>query len=204
MKKIFSARGIALIGIMSAIAAAITLLDFPLPFIAPPFYKFDFSEVPVLIVTFAMGPIAGVIVELIKILLNLLINGTVTMYVGELANFVIGCAFILPAGIVYKFNHTKKGAVIGIGVGIIFMVIVGALINAFILIPTYSKIYGMPLESIIELGGNIFSYVTSLFTFVIFCTVPFNLIKGTLCGLLTFFLYKKVSFIIKDFRDKRI
>ena len=201
MKKNFSARGIAIIGVMSAIAGVLSLLDFPIPFIAPSFYKFDFSEIPVLVVAFAMGPIAGVITEFVKVLLNLLLNGTVTAYVGELANFVMGCAFILPAGIIYKINHTRKGALIGMGAGTIFMAVVSALMNAFILLPTYANVFGIPLDGIIGQGSGIFSFVDSLLTFVIFCTIPFNLFKGIICSLITFLLYKKVSFVIKDIRD---
>ena len=90
------------IAMLSAIAVVLMLFEFPLPFIAPPFYELDFSEVPVLIGAFALGPWAGVIIEAIKILLNLVINGTITAFVGEIGNFIIGVAFVLPAALIYN------------------------------------------------------------------------------------------------------
>ena len=103
---IFSTRKVAMIGMFSAIAMVLHLFDFPLPF-APGFYKLDFSELPILIGTFAFGPSAGVMMEFIKILLKLCIKGTSTAFVGDLANFVIGCSFVLPASVIYTF-HKKS------------------------------------------------------------------------------------------------
>lgn len=103
----FSTRKMAVVGMFSAIAMILHLLDFPLPF-APNFYKLDFSELPVLIGAFAYGPVVGVAIEAIKILLKLFIKGTSTAFVGDLANFVIGCSFILPASAIYYFKKNKK------------------------------------------------------------------------------------------------
>ena len=100
MTETFSVKKLTLVAIFGAIAALLTLIDFPLLFIAPGFYKLDFSEIPVLIAAFAVGPVAGVLTELLKVLLNLLFNGTVTAFVGEAANFFMGCALIIPAGII--------------------------------------------------------------------------------------------------------
>ena len=108
MKKLFVTRNLVLMAIFAALAAVLMLLEFPLPFIAPSFYEIDLSEIPVLIGSFIMGPVAGVIIEAVKILLMLLIRGTDTAYVGELANFIIGCCFIVPASVIYKKNKTKK------------------------------------------------------------------------------------------------
>ena len=101
MKKL-NTKKLTQIGMLSAVSVVLMLIEFPLPFLAPGFYKLDLSEVPVLIGCFSMGPVAGVMIELIKVLLNLVINGTETACVGELANFVVGCAFILPAGLIYR------------------------------------------------------------------------------------------------------
>ena len=101
-------RMLVQIAMLSAVAAVLMLIEFPLPFIAPSFYELDFSEVPVLIGAFAMGPLAGAVIELIKVLLNFVLNGTVTAGVGELANFLIGCAFVVPAGILYRKNKSRK------------------------------------------------------------------------------------------------
>ena len=120
------------VAMLSAVSVVLMLLEFPIPFIAPPFYEFDFSEVPVLIGAFALGPIAGVTIEFIKILLNLLINGTITGGVGEFANFLVGVSFILPVEFVYMRKKTKKNAIIGMIVGGIIMVSIACVINAFI------------------------------------------------------------------------
>ena len=90
-------RMIVCVGMLAAISTILMLFEFPLPFLAPGFYELDFSEVPILIGAFALGPVAGVLTELVKVLLNLVINGTQTAFVGEFANFVMGCMFVLPA-----------------------------------------------------------------------------------------------------------
>ena len=102
-------RRLVQIAVLGAIAAVLMLFEFPLP-VAPPFYKFDFSEVPIMIGGFAMGPIAGVLIELIKVVINTLLNGTSTMFVGELGNLIIGCAMVVPAALIYKKLHSRKGA----------------------------------------------------------------------------------------------
>ena len=116
---------------LSSVASILMLIEFPLPFIAPPFYQLDFSEIPVLIGAFSMGPMAGILIEMIKIILNLCINGTMTAGVGELANFVIGCALVLPAAFIYKRKKTKKAAIVGLVTGTVFMTIFGCFINSF-------------------------------------------------------------------------
>ena len=111
--KTLNIRNLVLIAMMAAIAMVLMLFEVSLPMIAPSFYEIDLSELPVLIGTFAMGPVAGVLIELVKILLKLLIKGTSTAYVGDLANFLVGCSFLLPAGIIYHMKKTKKSAIIG-------------------------------------------------------------------------------------------
>jgi len=108
---------------LASVASVLMLIEFPLPFIAPTFYELDFSEIPVLIGAFSMGPVVGVVIEAIKIAVNLIINGTMTGGVGEIANFVIGCSFIIPAAIIYKYNKTKKCAVISMFFGLLSMAI---------------------------------------------------------------------------------
>lgn len=100
-------KTITQIGMLAAIAVVLMLFEIPLPF-APAFYQIDFSEVPVLVGCFAMGPVAGAVIEMVKIILNLLMNGTVTAGVGEMANFLIGCAFCVPAGIIYREKQDKE------------------------------------------------------------------------------------------------
>lgn len=195
-KKKLNTKMIAQIGMLGAIAVVLMLFEIPLPF-APSFYEIDFSEVPVLIGCFSMGPMAGVLIELIKIILNLCINGSVTAGVGELANFVIGCALVLPAAFIYKRKKTKKGAIIGLVTGTLFMTISGCFINAYVMLPTYAKAFGMPIEALVEMGSAVNASITDLFTFVMFAVVPFNLLKGVLVSIIVLLIYKKISPILK-------
>ncbi|WP_343248292.1 ECF transporter S component [Diplocloster hominis] len=189
-------RTIVQIGMLSAIATILMLFEIPLPFMAPSFYELDFSEVPVLIGCFAMGPVAGILIELVKILLNLVINGTITAGVGEAANFLIGCAFILPAGMIYKHRKSRKTAIIGMAAGTVTMTILGCFLNAYVLLPAYASAFGWPLTSIIEMGSAINPVVKSLPTFVILMVAPFNILKGVVVSLITFLLYKYISPIL--------
>ena len=196
MKRKIETREIVTIGMLGAIATVLMLFEIPLPF-APPFYEIDFSEVPVLIGCFAMGPMAGVLIEFVKILINLIVNGTATAGVGELANFCIGCSFCIPAGIIYKRKKTKKGAMVGLVSGTLIMTFLGCFINAYIMLPTYAKAFKIPIEVLIEMGTKVNASITDLFTFVIFAVVPFNLLKGILVSVVVMLVYKKISAIIK-------
>ena len=145
---------IAKISILGVIATLMMLFEFALPF-APSFYELDLSEIVVLISGFALGPLAGVLTELVKILLNLLINGTATAFVGEAANFAIGVSFVLPAAIIYKKHKTLRGAIVGMIIGTLSLCVVGALINYYVLIPAFSHFMGMPMEAIIGMGNKV-------------------------------------------------
>ena len=195
-RKGISVRMLVQIGMLSAVAVVLMLFEIPLPF-APSFYEIDFSEVPVLIGCFAMGPAAGAAIELVKILLNFVINGTQTAGVGELANFIIGCSFVIPAGIIYKRDHSKKGALIGMIAGTLLMVALGCVMNAFVLLPVYGKAFGMPIEALIGMGTAVNPNITSLSTFVMFAVAPFNLLKGFLDSVIVMLIYKKISPILK-------
>ncbi len=189
-------REITIIGMLGAIATVLMLFEIPLPF-APSFYEIDLSEVPVLVGCFALGPVAGILIELVKIILNLILNGTMTAGVGELANFCIGCSFCIPAGLIYNSKKTKKGAIIGLVLGTLIMTFLGCFINAYVMLPTYAKAFQIPIEGLIEMGTKVNASITDLFTFVIFAVVPFNLIKGILVSIVVLFIYKKISPILK-------
>ncbi len=195
MKKNISLKYIAKIGILASVASVLMLFELPLWF-APPFYELDFSEVPILIGGFALGPLAAVLMELLKNLLNILMNGTDTAFVGEFANFVTGCAFVLPAALIYKYKKTLKHAVLGLALGAASLVIVGALINYFVLVPAFSSLYGMPMDAIVAMGTKVNGAITDLKSLIVFAVVPFNLLKAVSCSLLTLLLYKKLSKIL--------
>ena len=198
---IFNTRKIAMIGMFSAIAMILHLFDFPLPF-APSFYKLDFSELPILIGTFAFGPAAGVMMEFVKILLKLIVKGTSTAFVGDLANFVVGCSFILPASVMYAFRKNKKSAILACITGTLIMTVFGTAFNAIYLLPAFSKLYGLPLEQLLAMGTavNPLAEEGSIISFVVACVAPLNLIKGTSVSLVTMLIYKPLSPILKTGR----
>lgn len=198
MKKLFSTKNLSLMAIFSALAAVLMLFEFPLPFIAPSFYEIDLSEIPVLIGTFIMGPVPGIIMEALKIVLKLLIKGTSTAYVGDFANFCVGCCLVVPAGIIYQIKKTKTGAIIGLAIGTIIMAAAGVLLNYFIMIPFYVDAFGMPLEAIIGAGAEIHSFISSKWSFVLVCVAPFNIFKGIVVSAITLLVYKRISLFIKN------
>lgn len=195
---IFTTRKLAMIGMFSAIAMILHVLDFPI-FFAPGFYKMDFSELPILVGSFAFGPVAGVMMEFVKILLKLCVKGTSTAFIGDLANFVVGCSLILPASAVYSFKKTKKTAVIACITGTLVMTIFGTAFNAVYLLPAFSKFYGMPMDAILAMGTEVnpLAKEGSIVSFVVACVAPMNLIKGTLVSVVTLLIYKPLSPIIK-------
>ena len=196
-ERILSTRKIAMIGVFSAIAMVLHIFDCAVPVLAPPFYKLDFSEIPALIGAFAFGPVAGVMIEFIKIMLKLLIKGTSTAFVGDFANFVIGCSFILPASIIYLYKKSRKSALIGSVTGTLIMTVFGTAFNAIYLLPTFAVLYHMPMEDIIAMGTAINGHIDNVVSLVIFCVAPINLIKGTAVTLVTMLVYKKLSPILK-------
>ncbi|GKU23338.1 ECF transporter S component [Clostridium folliculivorans] len=169
------------IALLGTIAFLLMFLEFPiLP--AAPFLKIDFSDLPALLGTFALGPIAGIAVELIKNILVVLIKGTSTAGIGEFANFVIGAVWVIVAGFIYKRNRTIKGAILGLSLGTIALTIAGLLGNYYIFLPLYNKI--VPV-----LSPEIINYLVTII-------LPFNLIKGVGVSVVTLVLYKKVSPIL--------
>ena len=199
-RKVSTARRVSIIGICGAIAAVLHMLDFPLLFMAPEFYKLDFSEVPVLLCGFYLGPSATVACEGVKILLKLLLKSTSTAFVGDFANFAVGCSLVIPAAIIYHIRKTKAGALLGLGIGTVILTVFGSAFNAVYLLPKFSQLFGLPLENIIAMGTKINGNVTNIQNFVLLCVAPLNLVKGVSVSLLTLLLYKRVERVL--FRHK--
>jgi len=193
VRQVTPARRISTIAMCGAIAMILYILDFPLPFLAPPFYKLDFSEIPVLLCGFFLGPSAGILCMAIKVILKILLQSTTTAFVGDLANFVVGCSMVLPATVVYHLHKTRKGAIVGLIIGTLVMTIFGSLFNGIYLLPKFAQLYGMPLDSIIAMGASIHKSIDSVSGFVVLCVVPLNLLKGSVVSVLTFLLYKHVA-----------
>lgn len=186
-------RRITIIAMCAAIAAILLIFDFSIPFLAPEFYKIDFSELPVLLCGFYVGPSAAVACEAVKILLKLLLKGTTTAFVGDFANFVVGCSLVLPATIVYYRSRSRRRAVLGLILGIVCITVFGSAFNAVYLLPRFSELYGIPLDAIVGMGTAINSRIQSVTGLVLLSVAPLNLIKGTMVSVLTMLLYKKVA-----------
>lgn len=192
-RNITTARRVAIIGVCSAIAAVLHILDFSLPFLIPGFYKMDFSELSVLICGFFMGPSAAVACEGLKIVLKLLLKGTSTAFVGDFANFVVGCTWVVPATIVYHAKKSRGMAIFGLALGTLIMTVFGSAFNAVYLIPKFAELFHMPIDAIVGAGAAINGHISSVSTFVLFAVAPMNLIKGTVVSVLTMQLYKRVE-----------
>ena len=191
--RLSSPKYITTVAVSAAIASILMLLEFPVLFLAPDFYKLDFSELPVLISAFYLGPMAGVLTEFLKILLKLAFKSTSTALVGELANFAVGCALVLPASMVYHFRRSKVSAMCGLTTGALIMTVFGSLFNAIYLLPAFAALYHMPLEALVEAGTSINSKITNLSSFVVLAVAPLNLLKSLSVSVLTILLYKRIE-----------
>ncbi len=188
-------RKLTVTAMLAAMSSVLMFFSFSVPFM-PSFIKMDFSELPALIASFAIGPLSGAAVCLVKNLVNLFF--TTTGGIGELSNFLLGVFFVVPAGIIYKIKKGRLGAFIGSIVGAAAMAGLSVASNYFIVYPIYTKF--MPLEAIIEAYQAIFSGVTSLLDCLIIFNMPFTFLKGLCSVAITFLIYKHISPIIKGTR----
>lgn len=185
-------RMLVSIAMLSAVSIVLSYIKITPP-LSPSFAKMDISDFPALIAAFTFGPISGVTVELIKNAFGLL--STATGGVGELANFLIGASMALASGIIYQYNKTRQGAVLSLLAGSMFMAIVGAIVNFFILLPLYSTF--MPMDALIQSFSAFIPFIKTRLDIVLDSTIPFNLVKGLLISIITFVIYKKLSPILK-------
>ena len=185
-------RFVVMTGVLGAVATVLMMLSFSVPFM-PSFIKMDISELPALIATFSMGPISGVMVCLIKNLINLTM--TTTGGVGELSNFLLGCCLVLPAGLVYQFRKNRRAALLSALAGSLIMGVASLPLNYFLTYPIYTKI--LPIEQIVGMYQAIFPGVDGLLSCLLLFNVPFTFLKGLVDTLLTFLIYKHISPLIK-------
>lgn len=195
--KMSPVRRTAISAMLAAAAGLLMFFEFPLPFVAPSFYEADFSELPVLVGAFSMGPVAGTVIELVKVFVKLVLKGTSTAFVGDFANFFVGCTFVVPASIIYHLKKTRANAIVSLLVGTLVMAGFGSVFNAVYLIPKFAQLFGMPLEAIIAMGAEINPHITSTWSLAIWAVIPFNLLKGVAVSILTMLIYKPLSGIIK-------
>jgi riboflavin transporter len=189
----FSTYQIVIIAILAAIGSVLFRLEIVV-FPAVPFYKLDFSNLPVLLGTFAMGPVVGSVILLIKSAVGLLT--TTSQGVGELADFLLGLMMILPVGLLYRRRKTRGTAVAGMAIGGAAATVAGVLLNYFVLIPFFAVLFGIPVDVIVGMGTNMIPAVDSLWKFVWLVTAPFNVIKWTVIALVTGLIYKPLSPIL--------
>ncbi len=195
MKNNNSIRLMSHIAYLSAISFILMLLQLPLP-IFPTFLKLDVSDIPALISVIIFGPISGIVVQFFKNFLYFVIKGSSSGGVGEIANFIIGIALVLPTGLFYKKTLSLKSYILGGTIGIFSMVIIASLINYFVLLPLYSIVLGVPIDAFVDMGNALNSNVVDLKTFILLSILPFNLLKGSVTIFTSYLLIKALRPII--------
>jgi len=193
MQRTNRVRNLVVAGMLSAVAFILMFFDFPLPMLIPSFIKMDFSDLPALLGAFALGPVYGVVISFLKNVLHIFIKGTSTAGVGELSNFILGAVFTFTAGMLYKKNRTRKGALTGALIGAAAMAFVGIFSNYFITYPAYSLFYGMTMEAILGAYQAILPSVDSILECLLIFNLPFTFVKGTLDVILCMLIYKPLS-----------
>lgn len=196
MKTTNTTRNITVAAMLSAVAFILMFIEFPIPMLIPSFVKLDVSDLPALLGTFALGPIYGVVIELLKNLLHILIKGTSSAGVGELSNFLLGAVFAFTAGIIYKTHKSRKGAIVASVVGAVLMGLVSVPMNYFVVYPAYVVFYHMPLEAIIGMYQAILPSVDGLLECLVIFNLPFTICKGLLDVALCCLIYKPLSPIL--------
>lgn len=187
-------RKLAVTAMLSALAAVLMFLEFPIPVLIPSFVKFDFSELPALIAAFVVSPLSGVAVCLVKNLVNLPFSSSGG--IGELCNFLIGAAMVLPAGFIYKYKKTRKGAVLACAAGCVAMALASLPVNYFISYPVYFNIFA-PENVILDAYRKLNPAVNNLWDALIWFNAPFTFIKGAAVSVITFLIYKPLSNALK-------
>lgn len=195
--KKFTTKKIVMIGLLGALSAILMILEFPVPFV-PPFIKMDFSELPIILGGYLMGPLAGSFIIFLKIILNFIFHGTTTMGVGEVSNMLYSFCYMLPSVLLYKKLHTKSGAAISMTVGTLVTSFISIFTNFYFTFPSYAKLYGISIDSIVAMGTEINGHITDLFTMMVFCMLPFNLLKFGIVSLVTFLVYKRLHQLLKN------
>lgn len=194
-------KKIACAAVMAALAVILMYLEVPLPFM-PPFLKFDFSEVPVLVASFALGPVYGVVVELLKNLIHLPVTGTAG--IGEVSNFITGSIYVFTAGFVYTKMRTRKGAIVSMLIATAVLGLIAVPFNYFITLPLYGSVLGFSTEAIVGMSAAANKFITSKTSLVLWAFLPFNLFKGLVVAFITFWIYKPISRLInKTYEETR-
>jgi len=191
-------KQIVIMAMFGAMAAVLMVFEVQIPF-APTFVKLDVSDLPIIIGGFIYGPFIGIGIACIKIVLNLVLNGTTTMFVGELSNLILSIAHMLPTAIIYQKSKTKKSALIGLFTGTVVASVLAIISNLFIIFPLYSSLFNLSMDSIVEMAVATNPLVNDLLTMILFSLLPFNIFKFTIVSLITIIIYKKINVVLKRF-----
>ncbi len=202
-KKKFTTQQIVLTGMLAALAGVLMSLEISVPMM-PPFYKFDFSDVPAIVALFLMGPVEGALVEVIKLVIKLLLTGTNSMYVGELVNLMAIILFIIPTWIVYKkMGQTRKAAAVALIVSVVIRTSVACFLNACVSLPLYATAMGVSLDDVVKMVGGVNARIQNLQTFIIYATIPFNAVKLSINSFIGYAIYDRLLAAIPAARDLR-
>jgi riboflavin transporter FmnP len=192
-------QAVAVCGMLSAVAAVLMWFELPVFFAPPNMYKMDFSDIPAIIAGMTFGPVSGVVVEFVKIMLKaLFLKPTSTAFVGEYANFVVGCALVVPASFIFQCRRSFKTMLFGGIVGVLVMTTFGTAMNAIYFVPKFASMFGAPVEAIVAAGTKIWPSVDSLTKFVFYCVAPLNLLKGSAAIALVLIAYRPIMSAIRS------
>lgn len=196
-KKVLTTKNLTMIAMFSAISAVLMFFEIQLPF-SPSFVKFDFSDLPVMLGGFLIGPFAGGIIAFMKILLHFLLNGTTSFFVGDLSNLLLTLSFVLPASFIYQQKKTKKTTIQGLLVSIICTSLLAIIFNLFLIFPLYLKVLNLKMVDLINMIHVVNPLVKDVFTMIVFSLLPFNLFKYSIVSMITMLSYKKLSILFKE------
>lgn len=196
-KKVLTTKNLTMIAMFSAISAVLMVFEIQLPF-SPSFVKFDFSDLPVMLGGFLIGPFAGGIIVFMKILLHFLLNGTTSFFVGDLSNLLLTLSFVLPASFIYQQKKTKKTTIQGLLVSIICTSLLAIIFNLFFFFPLYLKVLNLKMVDLINMIHVVNPLVKDVFTMIVFSLLPFNLFKYSIVSMITMLSYKKLSILFKE------
>lgn len=194
MKQKLNARMIAAIGVLTAVAVVLQYIEISIP-LMPSFIKLDFSDLPALLGAFAFGPVAGILIELFKNLIHLLVSQS--GFVGELSNFLLGSFFVLVAGLIYRQKKTKFRALAAGLIGALVMALVSVPINYYIIYPMYYGILGFPEAAVLDMYQLLLPSVKNIFQALLIFNLPFTFVKGMICVLISMMIYKPLSHLLK-------
>ena len=196
-KKVLTTKNLTMIAMFSAISAVLMVFEIQLPF-SPSFVKFDFSDLPVMLGGFLIGPFAGAIIVFMNILLHFLLNGTTSFFVGDLSNLLLTLSFVLPASFIYQQKKTKKTTIQGLLVSIICTSLLAIIFNLFLIFPLYLKVLNLKMVDLINMIHVVNPLVKDVFTMIVFSLLPFNLFKYSIVSMITMLSYKKLSILFKE------